>query len=237
MSTEAEIILGAKATLAQACLDTGVRPTDEALFWLLGLVYGESRFGQTPDWTLPNANNTEANNPGAPDGPAHNWGAVRSFGNAPYIWHGDRGADGKPGMFKFARFTSQLEGAKHFLRTINRGDAAEVIGGRGTARDLSAAMFKNGYYTGTTGTPDERINAYANMILSGANRVKKALGQSGSSPLLPGPIFQPGTESGFPWVTALILGSIGVGGTVFLARKYDWDLLDIPSKITRRFAT
>lgn len=244
MSAESDIVTEAKTTLAQACLDGGVTPTEEALYWLLGLVYGESRFGQTPDWVIPNRLNTSESNPSAPDGPSHNWGACVSR-NADFVWHGDRDASGNPVTVKFARFSTQLAGAKNFLNVINRGGAKAVIGGQGSARDLAAAMYANHYFTGVSGSDAERIGAYTNMILAGANRVRKAVGAAASEPSR-GKVFTTPTDeaNAFPWAIAVGLGLVGVAGTAVLARKDPGgriaqafaSVTSLPSQLSRRLA-
>lgn len=219
MSAESDIILGAKATLAQACLESGITPTEESLYWLLGLVYGESRFGQSPDWVIPNKLNTPATNPNAPEGPSHNWGACVTR-NGEFIWHGDRDRNGNPTQMKFARFPTQLAGAKNFLQVINRGGAKAPIGGQGSAHDLAAAMYASGYYTGVSGSDADRINAYTNMILGGAARVRKAVGAAASEPPKGKPFVTPtDEENGFPWLLAGGISAVAIAGTVFLAHK------------------
>lgn len=184
----------AKATLDQALRELGVSPRPESLPWLLGLVYGESRFGTSPDWTNPDDKglNTPTTNPGIPPGPSHNWGAVRHHaGRSQFFLHGDRNADGSAGVFRFQWYPSALEGAKGFLRTLLRGDVPSVLSSEGTSPyDLARAMYKNGYYTGVSGTAEERIQAYGNMIKNLADKVRKELGAS-PTPLPPTPPIDP----------------------------------------------
>lgn len=191
-----DALLSARATLAQALLETNVRPSEEALYWLLGLVAGESAFGTSPDWTIPNTLNTTDTNPTASSGYSNNWGAVR-WSTGPFIWHHDRDAQGKlgqgpgpEGSYKFQVMPSAVAGAKHFLGTLlqsrneTRGNplVRKALSGEGTAHDLAAGMFQNGYYTGTTGSNDDRIQAYANMITSLAASIRSAVGAPSPSP-------------------------------------------------------
>jgi len=150
------VLFSAKATLVQAIQELGgVTPTEQALYWMLGLVYGESRFGTSPDWTMPNENN-----PNPPfEGPSHNWGAVRYFkGDNLIVRHPDLG-----GVFNFQAYKTALEGAKGFFRTIVRGKVKEVLSSpSATPRDLAEAMYINGYYEGyncsNEGQPTIRLN-------------------------------------------------------------------------------
>lgn len=175
----------AAGTLDQALKELGVkRPKPDAIYWLLGLVYGESKFGTSEDWVKPDSKglNTDVTNPGIPNGPSHNWGAVRHRGGQ-FFLHGDRNADGSSGVFRFQWYSSAVEGAKGFLRTLLRGRVPSVLQAADTGPyDLARAMYENGYYTGVSGTADDRIQAYGNMIKNLADKVRKELGS------MPGPL-------------------------------------------------
>jgi hypothetical protein len=100
------------------------------------------------------------------------------------------------GTYKFARFTSDVEGAKGFLRALVKGRVAGILADpNATARDLAAAMYENHYYTGTTGTADDRINAYAGLITNGAAKVRKAAGAAPGGNVPPTPFTPPSPPS------------------------------------------
>lgn len=240
-------LFSAKATLIQAIQELGgVSPTDQAVYWLLGLVYGESRFGTSPDWTMPNENN-----PNPPfQGPSHNWGAVRYFKNdALIIRHPDKG-----GVFNFQAYTSPLEGAKGFFRTIVRGKVGSVITDpSANPRMLAEAMYINGYYEGSycsnEGKPSIRLNGkspvgcssktntkyvmatqseadqrnigdYAAMIYHEADKVRKVFSEGpGPAPSpAPSPPTPSSTSKPFPYLIAGVI-VVGAAGTYMLTRK------------------
>lgn len=173
-------LVEARNTLDQALKALGIlTPKAEAIHWLLGLVYGESRFGTSPDWVNPDPHGLNANNPTIPQGPSHNWGAIRYHFGPAYFLHGDRNADGSPGTFKFQWYPSAVEGAKGFLRTLLKGNVPAVLQSPDTSPyDLAKAMYENRYYTGTQGSAADRIQAYGNMVKNLADKVRKELGSS-----------------------------------------------------------
>jgi len=133
MASDAEILRQAQATLAQAIneLYPGLPIARESIYNLLGLVWGENKFGTTGDWQGSN-----------------NWGSVRCY-RQDYgcVQHGDRDAGGNPVTVPFQRYPSQLEGAKGFLRTILKTQAERDAVASGSASDLSSAMYAAHYYT------------------------------------------------------------------------------------------
>lgn len=218
----------AATTLDQALRELGVaRPKGDAVHWLLGLVYGESRFGTSPDWCNPDPKgyNTRVTNPNIPEGPSHNWGAVRHH-HGDFFLHGDRNADGSSGVFRFQWYPTAVDGAKGFLRTLLRGKVPAVLQDPLTSPyDLAAAMYENGYYTGVSGSREERIQAYGNMIKNLAANVRKELGSSPAPlPLPKPPIVPPLPVPNIPQLPSLspvlrvaaagswALGALGVAG-------------------------
>lgn len=189
-------------TLRQALSEKGITVTDQAIPWMLGQVMGESNFGTAPDWTIPNDLNDANNNPDAPIGPSYNWGAVRAGNTQPFIWHYDQDANGVMGTYKFARYTSHLDSAKHYLGALLRSDlntaVADVLADPNAVPfDLARAMYtrnvdpnvltrsNQAYYTGTAGSDQARIQAYANLISAGAKKAIAALGgANGPDPLV-----------------------------------------------------
>lgn len=180
----------ARANLAQAVLASGLRPTERAIYWLLGLVAGESLFGTTPAWTAPNALNTPETNP-TWQGPSHNWGALKQPNQgAPFLWHPDLGDGGGPdGSHRFQVFPSALEGAKGFLHVLlqKRLGHDKVIQALttdgGTAELLARGMRENQYYEGNPADDeDTKIAKYAAMIEGQGGAIAKALGASPAPP-------------------------------------------------------
>ncbi len=165
--TDAEILSRGRETLRQALVQSGIAaPREEALFWLLGIAWGESRLGSTPDW-----------------GDSNNWGAVTFVDRSPmrewgFLAHADHDAQGRAVTYKFQKYPSQLEGAKGFLRVILRGNVPNALR-TGTPTDVARAMFENRYYTGVSGSADDRIRAYASLITNSAAYVKKKLSPMG----------------------------------------------------------
>lgn len=163
MQSTQQIIAAARTTLDQAlALDwPSLHLTDEAKAWLLGQVWGESRFGSTPDW-----------------GTSNNWGAVTyHLRDGKFIEHADHAADGTPVVYRFQSYDSQLAAAREWLRVLMRGSVPAALE-HGRVYDLAAAMFANRYYTGVNvdtdhdgvpGTARDRILAYAALIASGAS--------------------------------------------------------------------
>jgi len=247
MSNATQAIQDAKLAITKVLADQGISlPNPDMVYWMLGQVYGESLFGTGPDWTIPNELNTQETNPLAPPGPSHNWGAVLAMPGAPFILHKDHDPDGTLVTRKFARPGSPEAGAKNFLSALIRSDINNAVKNvlndpNATPFDLARAMYTRNedptvlkrsqlaYYTGLdkppTETDQKRIQAYANMIASGANRVKKVLGLPANTTANgPGGAVQPvpvGPPTPYakqksPWTPILwALGIAGVGYAVY----------------------
>lgn len=164
MASDAEILRQAQATLAQAILDLypGTVISRDSFANILGLVWGENKFGTTPDWQGSN-----------------NWGSVRCF-RQDYgcVQHGDQNAQGQGVTVPFQRYPTQLEGAKGFLRTLLKTSAERAALATGDPVALARAMYAAKYFTGTSGTDEQRIQSYAALIRRGADKVRAVLGQS-----------------------------------------------------------
>ena len=197
MATDREILEQAQATLAKAIVDLypGLSVSRESFANILGLVWGENKFGTTGDWQGSN-----------------NWGALRCY-RQDYgcIQHGDRNAQGQPITVSFQRFPSQLEGAKGFLRTLLKTSAERAALATGDPVALARAMYAAGYYTGTTGTDEDRIQAKGALIRRDAARIKTILGQVG-----PQYTNSPSIAS---QVGTLILGSLALGTGIWYYRE------------------
>lgn len=185
---DVDTIRQAAQALRDALTASGYNATDQAVVWMLGQTWGESRFGTTPDWTIPNALNTAATNPGAPAGPSYNWGAVRASPGAPFILHYDRDAAGELDVYKFARFDSHESSARHYLGALLRLDVSDAVAlvladEESTSLDMARAMYTRNpdpsvtkrsqlaYYTGVSGSDEDRIAAYGRMIDVGAQHI------------------------------------------------------------------
>jgi len=200
VATDAEILRQAQATLAQAILDLypGTVISRDSIVNILGLVWGENKFGTTGDWQGSN-----------------NWGSVRCY-RQDYgcIQHGDRDAQGNPVTVPFQRYPSQLEGAKGFLRTLLKTPAERAALTTGDPVALARAMYAARYFTGTSGTDEQRIQSYAALIRRGGDRVRAVLGQSAGITSVVAP-------SVAVRKTGLVLGTILALGTGawFLGKK------------------
>lgn len=151
--TTAAIIAAARVTLDQALAADWpeLHLSDEAKSWLLGQVWGESRFGSSSDW-----------------GTSNNWGAVTyHLADGKFLAHADHDANGNPVTYRFQAYDTQIEAARDWLRVLFRGGVPSALQS-GTVRDLAAAMYANHYYTGISGNADARIDAYASLIANGA---------------------------------------------------------------------
>lgn len=152
MNTE-QIIEAARTTLDEALAAdwTTLHLSDDAKAWLLGQVWGESRFGSSADW-----------------GTSNNWGAVTyHLGDGHFLAHADHDANGNPVTYRFQAYATQLAAARDWLHVLFRGGVPNALQS-GTVRDLASAMYANHYYTGVAGNADARISAYAGLIASGA---------------------------------------------------------------------
>ena len=190
MATDTEILQQAQVTLARAIAELypGIPVSPGSYANLLGLVWGENKFGTTPDWQESN-----------------NWGSVRCY-RQDYgcVMHGDRDAQGRPVTVPFQRYPSQLEGAKGFLRTLLRTPQARAALATEDALTLARAMYAARYFTGTTGTDEQRIQAYAGLIRRGATRVKSILGSSLGQAIAPIPAAR---NTAFTLLGTLALGT------------------------------
>lgn len=158
--TTPEILRAARVTLDQAlAIDwPTLHLVDEMKNLLIGQVWAESRCGSTKDW-----------------GTSNNWGAVTYHkGDGKVIEHADHDANGKPVVYRFQAYDTQLEAARDWLRVLLRGGVPKALAS-GSARELAAAMYANHYYTGTSGTADDRIVAYTSLILQSASFVRSIL--------------------------------------------------------------
>jgi hypothetical protein len=221
MAYTAAGLQSAKLALTKVLADKGVTLAHpDAIYWLLGQIGGESNFGTTPDWTIPNELNTQDTNPLAPPGPSHNWGAVHAMGDTtPFIWHGDRSRNNSSGVFKFARFSNPESAAGYYANALLRLDINNAVKNvltdpNGTPLQLARAMYSRsedpsvftyapgkGYFTGTVsqGSDQQIVQNYANMIAGGANQVKKILGLPANVTANGGSASPSGAPSLAPW--------------------------------------
>lgn len=139
----------------------------------LAIGYEESRYGVTKDWLIPNAS--------APGEmvPSYNWGAIMGKGDAGQITHADHTADGKPVNYTFAAFSSPDAGFEYWAsrwEKIPRSAPGATLKAAsvGNARGVSEAMYAACWFSGTcppSCTDDQRIDAYAKVILGAAQHV------------------------------------------------------------------
>jgi Transglutaminase-like superfamily/Putative peptidoglycan binding domain len=129
----------------------------EARAILLAIAWAESRLGSTADW-----------------GDSNNWGAVTCFrSDFGCLEHADHDASGKPVVYRFQKYPSQVEAAKGFLGVILRGGVPVALA-IGTPEAVAGAMYANHYFTGVSGSAGDRIAAYASMIRASLGAVKSA---------------------------------------------------------------
>lgn len=156
-----QVVIQAAAKVLDEVLGTfypNFKLSVEAKNCILGIAWGESRFGSTVDW-----------------GTSNNWGAVtfhiKKYG---YISHGDS-YEGKATIYKFQAYPTQQDGCHGFLEVLFRGSVPVVLGGTSLPADLAAAMYANRYYTGIVGTTEQKVEAYAGLILRGSRYVLRML--------------------------------------------------------------
>ncbi len=117
----------------------------------------------TSDWLMPDGS------------PSYNWGAVVGKGTAGTIAHADRTADNKSTTSNFAAFHTPEEGFEFWAsrwEKIPKGTGAALkAAADGNARGVAEAMYAACWFTGTSGTDAERIDAYAKVILGAAQHV------------------------------------------------------------------
>lgn len=146
-----------------------VRPdwSPEAKQVALAIGYEESRYGVTKDWIKSDGS------------PSYNWGAIMGNGDAGVITHADHTADGKPVTWKFAAFTSPEAGFDYWASRWEKipksaPGATLKAASVGNARGVSEAMYAACWFSGTcppSCTDDQRIDAYANVIVGAAKHV------------------------------------------------------------------
>lgn len=152
-----------------------VRPdwTPEAKQVALAIGYEESRYGVTKDWLIPNASAA------GEMVPSYNWGAIMGKGDAGVITHADHTADNKPVTYSFAAFSSPEAGFEYWAsrwEKIPRSSPGATLkaASTGNARGVSEAMYAACWFSGTcppSCTDDQRIDAYANVIVGAAKHV------------------------------------------------------------------
>jgi len=165
--SDVEIIKRARDTLNQALKADWpkLEISAYARTWILGQVWGESRFGSTPDW-----------------GDSNNWGAVTYHKNdGKFLLHADHDANGRPVTYKFQAYDTQLDAAREYLKVLFRGRVPAILE-TGTIRDLAAEMYRNRYFTGTSGSTEDRVGAYVRFISGGIAYVEDRLAVADGAP-------------------------------------------------------
>jgi hypothetical protein len=204
MTSQAQIVDAARtlqSVWAQDWANTLGPLTQNAELLILGIARGENDIGHSSGF----------------EG-THNWGSLRCFRHDyGCTAHGDLDANGNPVSAQFQKYPSEEEGARGFLNTLLGHHKVVTPIQDGSAHDVAAAMYANGYYTGVhgTGNPDANITDYCRMISNQATAVQSALETAGE-PI--GTSFFSST-TGSALGATLLLGSIA-SGAVFLASRY-----------------
>ena len=122
--TTVDIVKAAAATLDEAlALDwPELVVSDRAKLWLLGQVWGESRFGSTPDW-----------------GTSNNWGAVTYYKkDGKYLEHADHDAAAGGGTAGVQGRHGRVAGQRHAHARRDHGDPdggdLPLLAGSGSGR-------------------------------------------------------------------------------------------------------
>lgn len=139
--------------------------SEDSVRTLLGMAWAESRLGEAGDWKG-----------------SHNWGAVHVWNRAwGALSHADHDAEGHPIVVRFQRYPSALEGARGMLthtRAFRSPDVRALLADGADPVTLSRALYREGYFSGTSGTDEDRIVEYARTMISGPRAlVDRALGE------------------------------------------------------------
>lgn len=118
----------------------------------------------------------------APTGqPSYNWGAITGTGPTGLaVTLNDRDKNGKIIVSQFRAYDDAKAGLLDFLKVwAHPGTTQETAilsdSGDGNALAVARRMYANGYYTGTAGTDEQRIQAYANAIAGAAKAYAAAV--------------------------------------------------------------
>lgn len=142
--------------------------TDPARFLILGQVWFESMFGVFESMT-------DTNNWGsimATDGWMKSKGSLPGFGKFSHL---DHSYTGKPFTGYYRMFPNQYEAAKDYLEFLKDRAGMIIAWQSGFPTTYARALWNIRYYTGTAGTPEERIAAYAKKVSGGLTLAKAAL--------------------------------------------------------------
>lgn len=139
-----------------------------------GLGEAESRYGIIVPWLR-----------ALPDGThwarSWNFGATVGLGDADHVVVTDHDANGKEIKVQFQAWSHPSKGLHGFLERWlgNATNAAKMTAAAsaGDVREVARLMYARGYYTGTKGTADDRINAYARMLYGAGAAFAKANGE------------------------------------------------------------
>jgi len=150
-----EVIQTAKRALEMAATERGIKPSSDALRFMLAQVLAESAFGAATS-TLRGTNNYGAIHSTDSFRRAHagkaNWGEIA---------HQDHLASGKRYIEWFRLYPSQLDGARDFVATVSHlTNLAELSSADQYARDL----YEGHYFVGFGQTDEERITGYKTFI-------------------------------------------------------------------------
>lgn len=139
-----------------------------------GLGEAESRYGIIIPWIRQ-----------LPDGSwerSWNYGATVGEGDAGHVVVTDHDANGKEIKVNFQAWSHPSLGLDGFLKRWlgNATNAAAMTAAAkaGNVREVARLMYARGYYTGTSGTADDRINAYARMLYGAGAAFAKANGET-----------------------------------------------------------
>lgn len=142
--------------------------SDPARFLILGQVWFESMFGVFESMT-------DTNNWGsimATDGWIKSKGSLPGFGKFSHL---DHSYTGKPFTGSYRMFPNQYEAAKDYLEFLKDRAGMITVWLSGFPTTYARALWNIRYYTGTAGTPDDRIAAYAKKVSGGLTLAKAAL--------------------------------------------------------------
>lgn len=131
---------------------------------ILAIGFFESGYGLAGSWLRSDGS------------PSYNWGALVGSGTAGSISHHDVDRDGHPYTTDFQAHASMADGLRSFMKTFSR-DEAVAPATRGDATAVAEALYRHGYFTGSKGTDQARIDLYAQAIVNTAAQIAAALGE------------------------------------------------------------
>jgi hypothetical protein len=163
VASTAQIITTGREALRRAWAEShgGQDPNEQALRTWTAQILFESRFGR--EGTMAGTNNPGAWNASADFKKAH--ANDPTYGE---FYHRDSDAQGNPIKALFRIYPNQLAAARDWIRAWGDPDASDLYA-------YAARKYAAHYFTGTSGSDEDRINAYVKSITTARGEEDAAL--------------------------------------------------------------